>query len=171
MFLLYGKPWLIGGTVLLVTAILLSVFIDIRWLIIALMLVFIISPMILAFLFFYYGMNSVSTLNATHHNVEFHDNKIVVNIFMNDSPPSLPDKNDVPDEEGSGFNEEIKFEKRSQITIDCSYIKNYIVGTNAVILRTNVSGDGFLIIPMKVFDDTNRFIQAITTVTSGIITT
>lgn len=166
LFLLYGKPWIIGGCILLTAAVLLGIFLDLRWIIIALMIVFIVSPMILSFLFFYYGMNPISVINSPPHQLEFDENGIMASIFTQTATSQPKEEADIDDK--SPHHQKDKYEKKSERAISYSSIYSYIVGTSDVIIRSHSSGEGFLIIPLKAFNDNKRFIRAIDMVANGM---
>lgn len=151
MLMLYGKIWIAVAVCVLLPMILLGIFHDVRWVIVSLMAIFIVFPMLLAFLFFYYGMNRVSVINATHHSLEFGSTGITAYIYNMEAKEKEP-----------------QYKLRSKTTIDYTSVSYYVAGVSNVILRTNLSGKGFLIIPLSAFTDKTLFVQAMEIISTGI---
>lgn len=161
MLMLYSKPWVVSTALLLLPAIFAGIFIDLRWLIIALMIVFIVIPMILAFAFFYYGLNPISVINSTPHSLEFREDGIMATLYT--PVPTDQKKVEEPEKENTPT-----YELRSKTTIDYSAVSDFVVGLSDIILRTKLSGKGFLSIPVTAFIDKNHMIKAIDLVNAGI---
>ncbi|MBD5356472.1 MAG: hypothetical protein HDR88_09670 [Bacteroides sp.] len=163
MLMLYSKPWLAAIAVVLCPLIILGICIDLRWLIVALMVVFIIIPLILAFAFFYYGLNPVSVINSTYHSLEFETGQIAATLY--NAPPPSGNKNKTGENDSK---EKPDYEVRSQAKIDYSDVSDFVVGISDIILRTKFSGKGFLLIPLTAFRDKSHLITAIDAVRTGI---
>lgn len=152
ILMLYGKTWITVAACLLLPMILLGIFLDVRWVIVSLMAIFIVFPMLLAFLFFYYGMNRVSVINSTHHSLEFSKDGIMASIYNKEEESER----------------EARYKLRSQTIMDYSAVSDYVVGVKDVILRTRLEGKGFLIIPLSAFAEKTSFMQAIEMVRAGM---
>lgn len=160
---LYGKKWFMPTFGVLLPMVLLGAIFDLRWVIVALMILFIVLPMVLAFLFFYYGLDPVSVVNSPPHALEFGDNAITVYIYeMVECSPDTDSSSSSPE------NKNPDFKTKAIKEIDYCGIKDFIVGLSQVILRTSVPGNGFLIIPLSAFPDKMQFELAISAITSGM---
>ena len=161
MLMLYGYAWIAAAGCLLVPMILAGIFVDVRWIIVTLMAIFIVFPMLLAFLFFYYGLNRVSVINSTLHSLVFDNDGLSVSIYNKEDGSGAGDKSSAKGEVSKGEEKKPRYELRSQTEIPYSAVKDYIVGVSDIILRTNLSGKGFLIIPLSAFADQSMLMQAI----------
>ena len=163
MLMLYGRPWIIGAAILVIPMIGLGIFLDIRWLILALMTVFLVIPMATAFLFFYYGLNRISVINSISHDLEFSDSGIKASLFDKIPDHNKPDgDSDKPDGESDNSGEDtIEYKLRSQTDIPYSSVRSFSAGISDAILYTDFQGKGFLIIPLSSFSGSDQFTKAI----------
>lgn len=83
LFMQNGILWLIIALVGIVIFALIGCFYDNRFFILALIWIFMIIPMIVAFLYFFYGMKPLTTFNTIPHKLKF-DEKIIVEFFTED---------------------------------------------------------------------------------------
>ncbi len=171
MFMLYGKPWLIGTLLLVTPLIVLGCIHDLRWMIVALMAVFIVIPMVLAFLYLYYGMNKVSVINSTSHKFEFKDSGITSYIYTLTeiiTHSANPDNDSMDDMDKEEYSVVTRHDLRAKAEIPYSKIRGYVVGTSDITLHTEESGKGFLLVPLSVFPDRDRFTRAIDIMAAGM---
>lgn len=170
MLMLYGTPWMIGAAILVLPMIGLGIFLDIRWLILALMTVFLVIPMATAFLFFYYGLNRISVINSISHDLEFSDTGIKASLFDKMPDHTRPDGDSGKPEDDSGKSEDDsgkseddanKYKLRSQTDIPYSSVRSFSAGISDAILYTDFQGKGFLIIPLSSFSGSDQFTKAI----------
>lgn len=168
MLMLYGKRWIAAAACLLLPMILMGIFLDVRWVIVSLMAIFIVFPMLLAFLFFYYGMNRVSVVNSTRHALEFGEEGI--NALIYDKAEASPGSEDTQERQPAAKDEEMKpqYRLRSKTLIGYPCVTGYSVGVSNVVLHTTLGGKGFLIVPLSAFADKPTFMQAIEMVRPGI---
>ena len=127
LFRLHGRPWLIGcGVVvaaLLLVALLLS---DIRFAILALMIVFFIIPMVMSLLYFNYALKYDVSFNALPHSLHLTEKGVEVKIFNY--------KNEV----------ELDSEKMS--------FDNLSVGNEAETVVDNPPGDNYVLTSTLLYD-------------------
>lgn len=177
MLMLYGRPWIIGAAILVIPMVGLGIFLDIRWLILAMMTVFLVIPMATAFLFFYYGLNRISVLNSISHDLEFSDSGIKASLFdkipdhnrpdgESDKPDGDSDRpdgdSDKPDGDSDNSGEDTnEYKLRSQTDIPYSSVRSFSAGISDAILYTDFQGKGFLIIPLSSFSGSDQFTKAI----------
>ena len=64
LFMGYGLPWLIGALVGFVVFVILGIALDYRFLVLALIWIFLFVPLVVAFLYFFYGFARSSQLNG-----------------------------------------------------------------------------------------------------------
>ena len=76
-----GLAWMGVALVGIVVFLVLGFTIDIRFFIVALIWIFLILPLMTAFLYFYYGLMPLTALNATLHKIIFAEDKVRVVIL------------------------------------------------------------------------------------------
>lgn len=77
----FGRGWIIAFAVIVCASILPGIFIDVRFLIIALMMVLIISPMMLVFLYYSYGLRRECFINTIPHTVSVEEDMVKVRMY------------------------------------------------------------------------------------------
>lgn len=85
----YGRPWL-AALAVLVCAAGVAAFYDLRYLAVMLMAVFLVAPMALAFLYFYYGLLPVNAMNTVEHTVEVSPRGIGLTVMDCDGEEVAP---------------------------------------------------------------------------------
>ncbi|MDE6336121.1 MAG: hypothetical protein K2L34_06090, partial [Muribaculaceae bacterium] len=81
LFYLYGwLPITILG-ILAIVALIAGIAIDVRWAIIFLMVVFIITPLLMSFLYFFHGLRPTTAANVVPHTLIFTNNGITIRIL------------------------------------------------------------------------------------------
>ena len=153
MLSLYGKPWIIASVTILTAAILAAVFIDLRWGIIALMLIFIVTPGAFAFLYYYHAFLPVSVLNVIAHRIVFLNDKMIICTY----PGS--------DDEATGENKE---QEPTCLPIDYADISGYHTGVDSVTIQLNDKSKGFIWLPISAFPESRLFMESMELVISGI---
>lgn len=94
LFLQYGMPWMVTAIVGLAIFIVLGFLIDFRFFMLALIWLFLILPLVIAFLYFFYGMNPLTAFNSLPHKILFSDSEIKVRIRENIQEETEPEYKD-----------------------------------------------------------------------------
>ena len=81
LFMQNGILWFLIALIGVVIFSIFGIFTDPRFFVLALIWVFLIFPMIVAFLYFFYGMKPLTTFNAIPHKLQFTDNVITIQFF------------------------------------------------------------------------------------------
>lgn len=168
MLMLYGKPWIAGAFLLVTPLVVLGFMHDTRWIIVALMAIFVVIPMLLAFLYLYYGMNKVSVINSTSHKFEFKDSGITSYIYKLSEHIHLSEDSEENQPADSEYAIETRHDLMAKSEIPYSKIRGYVVGVDDVTLHTSDSGRGFLVVPLSVFPDKDCFTTAINLMAAGM---
>lgn len=100
MVALYGKWWLAVLLVLFVAAVVAGIVADLRFLVVGLMVLFIVFPMVVAFLYFKEGLRRECAMNVVEHFLDIDGKGIGVNLLK-------PREADVDEEEESDTEEVI----------------------------------------------------------------
>lgn len=141
LFMQYGKPWLIitlGGIILFC---LLGGLVDLRFFVLALIWVFLFIPLIVAFLYFFYGMKPLTAFNSIPHKIIVDDNTLDVEIPQ--APTEESEEASIPTNGYKNF----KVNNEEFISIK--------TGPDYMILLSKK--DGLLWIPVSGFEDISQF--------------
>ena len=147
--LLYGWSWLLVLGIAVIATMGIGIFIDIRYSIISLMIIFLVSPLFIAYLYFYHGLKPMTAINIVPHRLTVSNNGIGIDIP--DKP--YPDKKE----------ENIKGSAGHAIFHPYSSFGKYISGNTGFILIFTDHNNGFLWVPYSTFlDDTESrdFLEA-----------
>ncbi|MDE5875411.1 MAG: hypothetical protein K2H15_07165 [Muribaculaceae bacterium] len=133
---LYSLPWLLPFAFLLVAALVAGVLIDLRWIIVFLMLLFIVFPMIVTFLYFNYGLREVTVYNSVEHRLLFGDSTLSLTVCR-------------------GEEEEVVKE------IPYTDFSGYYTGKNCVVVPLKQKVRGFVWIPVNSFSSFEDFRESV----------
>lgn len=125
---------------------------DVRYAILALMVVCIIAPMMLVMLYFYYALKPDIVFNILPHSLELTQDGIKITLFE-----CKKDDGDLRNEEGK---QEITKEEPEYVAISEKFIRydnlsGYEVGLNDVVFP--IFNSGYLFIPQKAFESGEFF--------------
>ena len=81
LFLQNGTPWIIGAAGGILIFVLLGVIYDFRFLIVALIWLFLFVPLVTAFLYFFYGMRPLTTFNTIPHRIVFSEYDLTIQFL------------------------------------------------------------------------------------------
>ena len=177
-----GK-WLLIPLAIFITSIALAFLIDLRYVIVAMMVLLILVPMMMAFLYIYYGLAPGCWQNIIEKELEIVDDGINVKMYIypkkdkideQDSKPIVDkwaDFDKVEDEESTEEVEDSTAEEsipeldaevlhRNRL-IRWNEIKQMKVSTDRIFLTLTDRPLGFLHIPISSLSDTTAFIQVL----------
>lgn len=149
LFSVHGKVWLIVAASIVIALIILSIALhDLRYVICGLMVIFIIIPMIMSFLYLNYALIPAVAFNVLPHSLQLDGDGI--NILIYPKKSASKDK-EITEEEHDPVSKIIKY----------SDLINYTVGLDSVYFK--LSGNGFLYIPTAAFESQMQFNDFVTT--------
>lgn len=135
----FGRGWIIAFAVIVCASILPGIFIDVRFLIIALMMVLIISPMMLVFLYYSYGLRRECFINTIPHTVSVEEDMVKVRMYT-----------DRESEDESGWKyRELFFPKED--------FGKYRIDGDAVEFELGKPKRGFLWLPLSAYGDPSGY--------------
>lgn len=156
----YGGWWLLLLSMTAVAGIVLGICLDLRWMVVGLMTVFVVIPMVLAFLYYYYGLRRECFVNTIPHKIDVSEDGITVLLRISASVQSESSDTDSLQE-----NNDAELEYRREF-FPFSAMSPYRIGNNSVIIPFRSPAKGFLWIPADAYDDeeiladTLRFIDS-----------
>lgn len=172
MFYLYGCLPLTVLSVMAVGALIAGIIIDVRWAIVFLMVVFIVTPLLMGFLYFFHGLRQTTASNVVPHTLLFTDNRFTIRIleekkkedpdseepdsYMKATPKAEDDTEDkTKEEETSDAEKKLKEEKelttRYEFSIPYSAIERYQSGRDGFIISLKKPHQGFIWLPYTAF--------------------
>lgn len=138
-----GKTWICFFGLLVFIGVISGIVADYRYAIIALMVLFILLPMGLLFIYLYYGFYETYYLNIILHKIIINNSEIRILMKWVNSG-----EDNCTDEDGDGFNKSISYKKE--------LFGNLIALKDSVIILTK-SSKGFIWLPVSAFDDEKSF--------------
>lgn len=154
----YGLPWLIFIAAVVVAGVVMAVAIDLRWIILALMAVFIIMPGIVALLYISKGFDRNCVPNVIRHTVSFYPQRVCIRQYRIVDPESEEGDDesdavqDMKDNAAEGEPEDKTkteiLEPAGEIDIDYKDLGKYSIGVSSVTIDW---GTGFLWLPAEAF--------------------
>lgn len=142
MIFRHGWAYLLTLSLLGVAGIALGVAVDYRWFIIVLMLLFLVAPLLLALLYFYFGLRREAYVNTMPHTVAADDRGLTFNLRMSD----LSDLSDESDKSDRSNNSECREE-----FFPYSSMTPMQVGLKSVSIPLKSPAKGFLWVPVAAF--------------------
>ncbi|MBQ5724350.1 MAG: hypothetical protein IIV64_09190 [Muribaculaceae bacterium] len=177
-----GK-WLLIPLAIFITSIALAFLIDLRYVIVAMMVLLILVPMMMAFLYIYYGLAPGCWQNIIEKELEIVDDGINVKMYIypkkdkideQDSKPIVDKWADFDKEEDSESTEEVEDsiaeESMPEPDVEVLHrnrlirwneIKQMKVSTDRIFLTLTDRPLGFLHIPISSLSDATAFIQVL----------
>lgn len=174
LFYLYGwLPLTILG-ILAVVALIAGIVIDVRWAIVFLMVVFIVTPLLMSFLYFFHGLRPTTAANVVPHTLLFTNDRLTIRILEekkkeepdSEGPdsdtkadPKAEDDTDIekkPEwEKVSDAEKNLKEEKelatRYEFSIPYSAIDRYRSDRDGFIISMKKTHQGFIWLPYTAF--------------------
>lgn len=161
MMFRYSGIWLLGLFVLALLGIILGVTVDLRILVVGLMVIFVVFPMVLAFLYYYFGLRKECFINTIPHSLLITDDGLTVRMFF--YPDNKGQDGDVV-EESSDNNESSDTDVIPQIReefFSYSQMLPYRIGSKSVTIPLRSPAKGFIWIPADAFDDNAELASAL----------
>ena len=143
LFMQNGLIWFLLGIVGIIVFIFLGVAVDPRFYILALIWLFMITPLVVAFLYFYYGMRPLTAFNSIPHKLFFSENTVWVHLI------SITEE---------GKDEECSVDKKDY-SVGKDSFTGMKTGGNYVLLFFNKAG--WLYLPVSSFNTVDEFRDAI----------
>lgn len=132
----YAWLWLLSLSALGVAGLVIGITVDIRWLILGLMLIFIVIPLVATFIYYYFALKPECYVNTTCHTLEFDENGITATLIFDE------DKN-----------RELKF--------DYCRFKNVEINADSYLLLFKAPDKGYIWIPKTAFESDEQYFDSI----------
>ncbi len=161
MFRFWGLIPVIFMSVFFLSGIAVGFLLDIRYLIVSAMAIFILLPTAMMFLYYYHGLDKNCYFNIVDHNILLKDDCIEITMYFHLVDDMGNDK-DIADDNCSDSNCEIsRSVRKSILSINYKDIGKYKVFSDCVIYPIGRPVTGFIWLPVSAFDDAVSFREAI----------
>ena len=154
----YAWIWLLALSLIGVTGIALGIIIDLRWFIIGLMAIFIVFPMIFAFLYYYYGLKRECYVNTVDHSLGFCENGIEVRIYFKGEGKKTSDNQNM---EVADQKEKIDEREYRSEFFPYEDMLPFVINSKSVIIPFASPIKGFLWLPADSFSDEEELAEAL----------
>lgn len=155
MFRRYGAVWVWISVSMVAVATALAIFHDSRWVIVVLMIVFLVAPAVLAWLYFYHGLKPVSAVNVVEHRVAFGSDGMAIIVY----PKPAVEEDGAPQD---------TYRTEQLLNIGYDRVAGIEVGLSSVSLPVDKGRGGFLCVPAAAFEAEEDFKEAMDRVAKGI---
>lgn len=150
---LHGVTWIAAMGIVLLVSVAISVFHDVRWLVVTFMLVCIVIPVLMVFVYFYYGLKPATVTNILPHKLRFEKDNLIEIVYSADS----------------GFeNREPEYTELSRHCYSYSEFGHIQTGVTSLILPLKDVRKGFLWLPTGAFEDMETFSRALNLMVDSI---
>ena len=142
----YAWIWILGLSVVAVMGIALGITVDLRWLVVGLLIVCVVAPTLLAFLYYYYGLQRGCFVNTLPHRIVIADDGLIARLVIPVSDKKEHDDGDNEDNTADKYrirDEFFPFDK----------MHRFVIGNNSAIIPLKSDLKGFLWIPANAFND------------------
>lgn len=149
----YAGPWLLALSAVAVAGLAFGIAVDIRWFIVGLMMVFLVIPMLMGFMYYYYGLRRGCLVNSVTHAVVVDDKGITVRMLFEQSRDDADDPAGVETADKENADGERRYVDRPEF-FPYSDMKPYRIGMKSVVIPLQGKDPGFLWIPFDAFGET-----------------
>lgn len=145
----YSWIWMLGLSVLSVAGIVLGITVNLRWLVVGLLVICVVIPMVLAFLYYYYGLQRGCFVNTIPHRIVVSEDGLIARLVIRDS--EAPEEVRVRDE-----------------FFPFNRMRPFVVGNDSAVIPLKSPAKGFIWIPADAFNDENHLSDLLKTLDSKI---
>lgn len=161
----YSGTWLLILSLVGLLGVIAGVAIDMRWFLIGMLLIFVISPMLLAFMYYYYGLSRGCYVNTMSHKIVIEEEGIRIKFIQDDKGSEIEREmeNPVPDRANrceSPLKDE--FFKYSSMSA-------YKIGNSSVTIPVKTESKGFIWIPAEAFRSDAEMSEALLLIDNKIM--
>lgn len=153
MLILYGQPIILILFLTALTSLIAGIVSDIRWAIVSLMIVFIFTPAILCYLYFFHGLRRTTAINSIDHILNFSQEELSVDALQH------IDTEKEDQEEGD---EKPEYKKIYRLSYPYTLIDSCKPSRTGYVIRMLAPEKGFLWLPYDAFEtqtEMNRLMQ------------
>lgn len=104
LFLQNGMPWTIGAVSGIIICVILGIALNYKFFFLALIWMFLFVPLMVAFLYFFYGLKPLTAFNSIPHKIFFNGDKITIQIEENEDIIENKEIKDKQDMDGNPSN-------------------------------------------------------------------
>lgn len=181
---IYGKPVLFIMLPLVTAGMAAGIICDLRWIIVAFMLLCIVVPMQLSFMYFYHALRPVTAINATPHKIRFTADGMLISAYVKKT--ERQQESDIAGEKEKKSNrfgfkphrkkkpskkrdsQPTEYTLHSDKFIPYSSVCSYVAGISSVTLHTSDPDKGIIWLPAKAFSGQENLQKALEKLIAGM---
>lgn len=148
LYMQSGIWWTIAAFIGLAACIVLGFAVDYRFFILALIWIFLFIPLVVAFLYFFYGMQPLTAFNCVPHKIFFEKDHLAIRVCRLKDNPEIQSVEETEEEQS-------KEENKKDFIAPFSLFKEIKSGADYMILIFHK--DGWLWLPIYAFDSVDEF--------------
>lgn len=153
----YAGPWLLVLSATAVAGVAFGIAVDIRWFIVGMMVVFLVIPMLMGFMYYYYGLRRGCLVNSVMHAVVIDDKGITVRMLFEQPRDDADDAADMESADKESADKRSADGQRRYVErlefFPYSDMKPYRIGMKSVVIPLQGNTPGFLWIPFDAFGE------------------
>lgn len=142
----YAWIWLLSLSMFAVAGLVLGIMVDLRWLVAALMIVCIVLPLVLGFLYYYYGLRRECFVNTVSHRLIVGESGIICRLWLKGK------KNDTNEEAEIANNDVCEIRFRDEF-FPYESMGKFVMGKDSALVPLKKPLSGFLWIPSDAFTE------------------
>lgn len=158
MLFRYSGAWLLGLFSMALLGVILGVTVDLRLLVIGLMVVFVVLPMVLAFLYYYYGLRRECFINTIPHSLLIGDDGLTVRMIL--TADNTDEEEEITEDSHDSSDKSVATRIRDEF-FSYSQMLPYRIGSKSVTIPLRTPDKGFIWIPADAFDDNTELASAL----------
>ena len=171
LFCNYGTPWTIAALMGIIVFIILGFCLDFRFFFLALIWLFLIVPLVVAFLYFYYGMKPLTAFNTIPHKIFYDNSEIRIRILPKDEAQNDASEETIERGEGELGEKKLVSENEDELekkdfVVNMDSFNRIISGSDYVVVFSNENG--FMWIPIAGFDTMKQFSELTESISNNI---
>lgn len=169
MIFRYGSWWLIGLSLTAVIGIVFGITVDLKWLIVSMMTIFIILPMVAMFIYYYFGLKREFYVNTVNHRVVVDNYGITMRLEFQsakEASSTISTNNAVEHLTTAPQDEDLTICRDERFEYEM--LKPYKIGSDSIIIPFADGRPGFLWIPVSAFDNSDEMSRMLEFIDSKI---
>lgn len=162
LFLEKGLSAVCVLSILFIVGIFIGWLVDLRFMILSAMIIFIITPMLMGYLYYYHALGKYYHFNVVDHNISFLDNGLRITMYF----PMMEESDTM---ESDSENTDKLSCKTIDYTIRYSDFSGCVSNPNSALFHIGVPANGFLWLPVSAFGSIEKFNDTVNEISTRIL--
>lgn len=142
----YAGVWMLTLCIISVIGLALGIVVDLRWFVAGLMLIFVVLPMLISFLYYYYGLRKECYVNTLRHKIRMEEEGLVITMRFRQNNDEEQNNEEESDRNAEKADTEKADTEIANTKIANTEVKAYDVQSSTWDEGTNLAeGNGFVV--------------------------